>query len=68
MKAPMDKLLDAVSWQKLPGKWPFKSDTPFATHGGFLTIGPVTLKVYQLNDGRRVIAADDLKNIFGIDE
>ena len=68
MKKPIDILLDQVSWRPLPGKRPSESETPFATHEGLLTIGPVTLKVYQLNDGRRVIAAEDLEKMFNGEE
>lgn len=38
---------------------------PVATHEGTLTIGDVSLKVWQLSNGRRVIDSGDLQRLFG---
>lgn len=59
----IDAMLDQVEWKALP--WtPEDSELPTATHGGFLQLGECKLRVYQLNDGRRVIDAEDIYAFF----
>jgi hypothetical protein len=59
----IQKLLEEVAWTPLPhpmlptGGDP---DVPYATHEGQLAFGDARLRVYLLNDGERIINADDL--------
>lgn len=63
MKKPIELMLDKVEWTELrhDGKPPAGL---YATHEGILQIEKIKLKVYQLNDGRRVIDHNDLAAIF----
>lgn len=38
-------------------------DIPTATHSGIWKIGDMEIRVHRLDDGRRVIAADDFKKV-----
>lgn len=38
-------------------------ETPVATHEGVLHLGSVRVRVYQLNNGQRVIHPDDLADL-----
>ena len=61
--SPADRLLDAVSWKPLPQPTEDQVDgTPYATHDGWLNIGAIKLKCFQLSDGRRVIEEKSLLN------
>ena len=71
-KTPIDRLLDAVTWRELnpQGTWKDRLDnelaeTLVATHEGTLDIMGHSLRVYQLSDGRRIIACEDLERFFG---
>jgi hypothetical protein len=65
-KRPIDIMLDQVEYRKLPEPT-IIPDIPYATHEGVLTLGEgVTFKVYQLNDNRRVIDAEDVHKFFGL--
>jgi hypothetical protein len=44
------------------------SGLPYVTHEGTLRIGDHELRVYQLNDGQRVIDAADMQAFFGTTE
>jgi hypothetical protein len=60
-KRPIDILLDQVDYKPIPGMMPPKSkNIPYATHEGILKIGDIEIKVYVLNDGRRVIDAETI--------
>ena len=67
-RAPIDLSLDDIKWEPIPrdADWDGDLALPFATHRGVLHIGEVTLRVYQLNDGMRVIDADDAARFFGL--
>jgi len=65
MKKPIDMLLDQIGWTEIPSEGNAGSDLPFATHKGLWHLGEATLRVYQLNDGRRIIDCDDLDALFG---
>ena len=57
---PIDRWFDSVQWTPLlapiaPG------DHPYATHDGWLPLGEVSLHVFQLNTGERVIEAHSLE-------
>ena len=62
-KTPIEQLLDNVDRQEITRNTP-DDDTLYATHSGVLSIGGIDLKVYLLNDGRRVIASEDLERFF----
>lgn len=64
-KQPIDLILDEVAWVEIPSDGNSDGELPFATHEGILNLGEVTLRVYQLNDGRRIIDCDDLDAFFG---
>ena len=65
MNAPaMDVLFKDVKWEPVEVDPP-TDGTPYATHEGILQLGNHSLRVVQLNDGRRVIDADDLREFFG---
>ena len=59
-KAPIETLFDGVKW--VPTGLTSTGDELVATHEGVLTILGWDLKVYQLNDGQRVIDVDDFEN------
>jgi hypothetical protein len=40
-------------------------DTPYATHHGVWNFMGDSLRVYRLNNGQTVIAADDFERVFG---
>ena len=63
-KYPIDILLDGVDWKPIDTA---KSNEglPYATHAGIFKIGDCSLRVYQLNDGRRVIEESDIIKFFG---
>lgn len=70
---PIDVLLDAVEWKPLPrseiGRVPIKiEEVPVATHSGVLRLGAISVRVYQLSDGKRVIAEEDMDLLFGAAE
>ena len=65
---PIDRMLDALEWSPLQGSGSPPIDggrLPVATHEAILTFGTHQLRVYQLDDGRRIIQADDLAAFFG---
>lgn len=64
-RSPMDKLLDTLEWTALPTVP--AGEGLYATHEGVLQIGDTSLKVYQLNNGQRVIEEHDFWQFFGID-
>ncbi len=64
IKTPMSKLLDGLKWKKLPALTE-DFDLPYATHVGVLRIGELSLRVYQLTTGERVINQEDLEKFFG---
>jgi hypothetical protein len=67
--SPIDRLLDQVVWEPIPAYDDHDDTIPYATHSGVLTIpGVGTLRVYQLNTGKRVINAQDLNAFFGSSE
>jgi hypothetical protein len=63
----MDRALDAVEWSEIATPADLAPGEVYATHSGNLTIGSVTLRVYQLSNGERVIDGDDLSSFFGFE-
>jgi hypothetical protein len=57
-KSPIETMMDFVYWK------PVANNLPFVTHEGVLQIGDVSMRVYQLSDGRRVIPSEDIERFF----
>lgn len=66
-KQPIERLLDEADWTPLNGQVP-DDGMPYATHKGVLKIYDISLTVYQLSDGRRVIDEQSLAALFGAAE
>ena len=67
MTAPIEMMLDGVSWVALPAREASKDGIPHATHEGILTFAKgVSLRCYQLSNGQRVFDADDVAAFFGV--
>jgi len=64
MKSPIEALLDSIEWTAYEKKHEIDDGIPFATHYGTLAFYGISLKVYQLSDGQRVIDADDVRAMF----
>lgn len=54
-------LFNNVQWTRFKTPTPEEPGELYATHEGFLDLGQVRLKVYQLSDGRRVIAEESVR-------
>lgn len=67
MNTPIEKLMDELKWTKikLDKSAGFKRGLPVATHEAVLKIGDATIKCYLLDDGQRVLDADDVIRFFG---
>ena len=64
MEAPIEKLLNEIEWTPLT--WETTPvDTPYATHLGELNVLGITVKIAQLNDGRRIIFKESLEKLLG---
>jgi hypothetical protein len=58
-------LVDAVEMHPIPGASEESgSDGLWATHVGRLVFGEFSLTCYQLNDGSRVLDADEVERLF----
>lgn len=64
--AAIQKLLDEVTWEVIPTPTDLEPGELYATHSGMLKLMDVELRVHQLNDGQRIIDADDLAKLFGV--
>jgi hypothetical protein len=64
-QTPINKLLDALDWQTIEGTPPASGER-YATHQGILVVGSDMLRCYQLDDGTRLIDAEDLAAFFGV--
>ena len=67
-KTPIEIMLDGVEYKKLDTSRIKVTDLPYATHEGILKIGEMELKVYVLNDGRRVFMFEDFEKLLNIGE
>lgn len=62
----MDAMFENVRWKELAALEEDQGDGLWATHEGTLEFAPgVSLRCYQLNDGQRVLDADDVTRFFG---
>ncbi len=70
MKTPVDVMLDAIEWQEIsPDGEPARPENdgiPIATHQGELDFLGMKIKVFQLEDGRRLLDADDVHRLLGM--
>ena len=65
-RTPVDLMLDGVEWTILPpSERSTESELPFATMEGVLHICGFAMRAYQLNDGTRLLDADDVARFFG---
>jgi hypothetical protein len=55
--------MDDVRWKELAALEEGR-DGLWATHEGTLEIGDISLRCYTLNDGRRILDADDVHKHF----
>jgi hypothetical protein len=62
----VDKLFDHVDWQPVNQNIQAKPNELYATHQGTLRVYDFTFRVYQLNDGTRVIDAQDIEKFISI--
>lgn len=59
-------MLDNIDWKPLDKPENLQPGVLYATHSGVLKIAEgVELKCYQLDDGRRVLDADDVHEFLG---
>lgn len=69
MTTPIEMMLDGVQWQEIDHGAENDSDgLPFATHEGVLEIAGVKLRCYRLSDGRSIFNADDIAELFGLED
>lgn len=67
-KSTIDMMLDGVTWVAVdPNKQigTHDDDIPYATHEGVLQIGDLSVHVYQLSNGQRVIDSEDIRALVG---
>lgn len=63
-RTPIDVLLDQVDWTPIDSHLP--DEERHATHSGILNIDGFELRVFQLNDGQRIILKEDFERFFGM--
>lgn len=68
MKTPIEIMLDNVEWVKNKSDKDHENDLPWATHEGVLEIGGIRLRCYRLNTGQAIFNADDVNELFGLNE
>ena len=64
VKTPVEMMLDGVVWTPVfngPATEIQGDGLPHVTHYGVLHIGEFVFKVYQLSDGKRVIAEESMR-------
>jgi len=65
-QAGVKKMLDEVTWGPNPVPEGLKPGELYATHSGVIRFNGIEIRVHQLNDGQRILDADDLAKLFGI--
>ena len=63
-RAPIDMLLDGAQWKPTGITESGEDGLPYATHEAVIDLCGVTMRCYQLNDGRRIFHADDVAKFF----
>jgi len=67
MATPVEIMMNGVDWEEVSDMTPgFHDGLPYVTHQGVLQIGDFSLRCYQLDDGRRIFAAEDIEQLFGV--
>jgi hypothetical protein len=72
VRSTIDALLDHVEWKPIEYAGdvnlvsPEGKIIPHAVMEGMLHVGNIAMKVYQLSDGQRIIAAEDVEKFFGV--
>lgn len=61
---PINMMLEGATWTPITDQ-PAMSGALHATHSGVLTIEGLTVKCWQLSDGRRVIDGQSMAQLFG---
>lgn len=62
MNSPIEQLLDGIQYEDIEKGENISDGTLYAIKKGTLDIEGFSLTVYVLNDGRRIIDANDLEN------
>lgn len=68
MSKVIEMMLDGVKWTKVDDSKQFGThddDIPYTTHEGVLVIGDLSVHVYQLSNGQRVIDSEDILALIG---
>lgn len=65
MNAPIEMMLDGVTWIRNENVKGTDSGQPYATHHGVLELEGHKLRCYRLNTGQAVFDADDVNEFFG---
>lgn len=60
MTTSIELMLDALDWRKVDKPADLNPGDLYATHEGTLMIGPLALRCYVLNDGRRLVDSRDV--------
>lgn len=63
----LDTLLDAVKWERIDATPADTNGLPYATHRGVLSLDGQELRCFQLNDGRRILHAEDVHRVLGLE-
>lgn len=65
MTLPINKMIDdVVKPCAIPEN--IKEGDVYATHEGVMKFGDAEMRVYVLNDGRRIINSEDMERFFGL--
>lgn len=66
MDKPIETMLDNIHFEPCEKPDNVGEDELYATHVGYLDIADCLLKCFVLSDGQRVIDADSMAEIFGM--
>lgn len=64
MKTPIETMLDQVELTPVEYTGGSTEGLPYVTHEGKMQIGDISLTVYVLNTGQRIIPAEELEAFF----
>lgn len=64
-KTPIEQILDKLEYTPTNAE-PSKDGIPHVTHESILKLGELSVRVYVLSDGNRIIPEEDMKRIFGV--
>ncbi len=65
-KTPIETMLDNLDYRPVKEASPSKGGLPHVTHEGILQIDEISIKVYVLSTGKRIIPESELQKIFGL--